>query len=83
MTLEMKKGYLVGKQRAEQLSDVRCPRCKRMVGDDIGNNIFIVHSTDLDLNKFKEIPDFILEVKCTKCRVFNTIFAGGVSKNAL
>jgi hypothetical protein len=48
-----------------------------MIGDDIKGNIYIVHSTDFVSKRFSKV-DFILEVKCSKCRIYNTIFAGGV-----
>ena len=56
---------------------IRCPRCKRMVGDDIYDNLYIVHSTDYSSKKILH-PEFILEVKCSKCHIYNTIFSGGI-----
>jgi hypothetical protein len=50
-----------------------------MAGDDIYDKLFIVHSTDYISKRILQ-PEFILEVKCSKCHIYNTIFSGGIKK---
>jgi hypothetical protein len=57
---------------------LKCCNCSKVLLDDILESVTIDCSTNI--NNFKEsTPNTVLEIKCRRCGMYNTIYQGGVA----
>lgn len=51
-----------------------CGKCNKMLGNDMNENLYILPSSDLNITRLKKKPSALIEIKCNRCHLFNTIF---------